>query len=109
LPEHNLDRGEFFPLLVFSTVGAMALAAAGDFPELLRGPETMSLGVYWHDWTAPRQPARERGVAQILSAWQLRGGRSPCSAARFCTARPVTRIFQGIGEGIATIGKASAP
>ena len=31
LPEHNLDRGEFFPLLVFSTVGAMALAASGDF------------------------------------------------------------------------------
>jgi len=30
LPEHNLDRGEFFPLLLFSTVGAMALAASGD-------------------------------------------------------------------------------
>ena len=30
LPEHKIERGEFFPLVVFSTVGAMALAAAGD-------------------------------------------------------------------------------
>ena len=26
LPEHKLDRGEFYPLLTFSTVGAMILA-----------------------------------------------------------------------------------
>ena len=29
LPEHELDRGEFYPLLTFSTVGAMMLAARG--------------------------------------------------------------------------------
>jgi len=29
LPEHNLDRGEFYSLLLFSTFGAMMLAAAG--------------------------------------------------------------------------------
>ncbi|HEV8244139.1 MAG TPA: NADH-quinone oxidoreductase subunit N [Polyangiaceae bacterium] len=46
LPEHNLDRGEFFPLLLFSTVGAMALAAAGDLLTLFIALETMSLGVY---------------------------------------------------------------
>jgi NADH-quinone oxidoreductase subunit N len=46
LPEHDLDRGEFFPLLLFSTVGAMALAAAGDLLTLFVALETMSLGVY---------------------------------------------------------------
>ena len=46
LPEHGLERGEFFPLLLFSTVGAMALAAAGDLLSLFIALETMSLGVY---------------------------------------------------------------
>ncbi len=46
LPEHRLDRGEFFPLLVFSTVGAMVLAASGDLLSLFIGLETMSIGVY---------------------------------------------------------------
>jgi NADH-quinone oxidoreductase subunit N len=46
LPEHKLDRGEFYPLLTFSTVGAMILAASGDVLSLFLGLETMSLGVY---------------------------------------------------------------
>jgi len=46
LPEHKLDRGEFYPLLTFSTVGAMILAAAGDLLSIFIGLETMSLGVY---------------------------------------------------------------
>ncbi len=46
LPEHKIERGEFFPLVVFSTVGAMALAAAGDLLTLFVALETMSLGVY---------------------------------------------------------------
>lgn len=46
LPEHKIDRGEFFPLLIFSTVGAMALVAAGDLLSLFVALETMSLGVY---------------------------------------------------------------
>ena len=46
LPEHKLDRGEFYPLLIFSTLGAMILAAAGDLLSLFIGLETMSLGVY---------------------------------------------------------------
>ncbi len=46
LPEHKIDRGEFFPLVVFSTVGAMALSAAGDLLSLFIALETMSLGVY---------------------------------------------------------------
>jgi NADH-quinone oxidoreductase subunit N len=46
LPEHQLDRGEFYPLLTFSLVGAMVLAGAGDLLSLFLGLETMSLGVY---------------------------------------------------------------
>jgi NADH-quinone oxidoreductase subunit N len=46
LPEHQIDRSEFFPLLLFSTVGAMALSAAGDLLSLFVALETMSLGVY---------------------------------------------------------------
>lgn len=46
LPEHKLDRGEFYPLVTFSTVGAILFAAAGDLLTLFLGLETMSLGVY---------------------------------------------------------------
>jgi NADH-quinone oxidoreductase subunit N len=46
LPEHRMDRGEFFPLILLATVGAMALAAAGDLLTLFVALETMSIGVY---------------------------------------------------------------
>jgi NADH-quinone oxidoreductase subunit N len=46
LPEHNLERGEFYSLLLFATFGAMVLAAAGDALTLFLGLETMSLGAY---------------------------------------------------------------
>jgi len=46
LPEHHLDHGEFYSLLLLSTFGAMMLAASGDLLTLFLGLETMSLGVY---------------------------------------------------------------
>ena len=46
LPEHNLNRGEFYSLLLFSTLGAMILAAAGDLLTVFIGLETMSIGAY---------------------------------------------------------------
>jgi NADH-quinone oxidoreductase subunit N len=46
MPEHNLDRGEFYVLLMFATFGAMVLAAAGDALTLFLGLETMSIGAY---------------------------------------------------------------
>jgi NADH-quinone oxidoreductase subunit N len=46
LPEHDLDHGEFYALLILSTIGAVLLSAAGDFLALFIGLETMSLGVY---------------------------------------------------------------
>jgi len=46
LPEHKMERGEFYSLLLFATFGAMMLAASGDFLTLFLGLETMSIGAY---------------------------------------------------------------
>ena len=46
LAEHKLDRGEYYPLITFSTAGAMMLVSASDVLMLFLGLETMSLGVY---------------------------------------------------------------
>ncbi|MCC7534994.1 MAG: NADH-quinone oxidoreductase subunit N [Deltaproteobacteria bacterium] len=46
LQEHGIERGEFYPLLLFATLGAMILAAATDLLTLFIGLETMSLGAY---------------------------------------------------------------
>jgi NADH-quinone oxidoreductase subunit N len=46
LPEHKLDRGEFYPLMIFSAAGAMVLVAASDITSIFLGLEAMSLGVY---------------------------------------------------------------
>jgi NADH-quinone oxidoreductase subunit N len=46
LPEHKMNRGEFYALVLFSTLGAMILASAGDLLTIFLGLETMSIGVY---------------------------------------------------------------
>jgi NADH-quinone oxidoreductase subunit N len=46
LREHDLERGEFYPLILFSAFGAMVLARSVDLLTLFIGLETMSLGVY---------------------------------------------------------------
>jgi NADH-quinone oxidoreductase subunit N len=46
LREHDLERPEFYLLLLFSTFGAMILARALDLLTLFIGLETMSLAVY---------------------------------------------------------------
>lgn len=46
MPEHRLERGEFYALLLLSTIGAIMLAGAGDLLTVFLGLETMSLGVY---------------------------------------------------------------
>ena len=46
LPEHTLNRGEFYTLLLFATFGAMMLASAGDLLTIFLGLETMSIGAY---------------------------------------------------------------
>jgi len=46
LPEHRMYRTEFFVLLGWSTLGAMALACSADMLTLFVALETMSLGTY---------------------------------------------------------------
>jgi NADH-quinone oxidoreductase subunit N len=107
LPEHKLERGEFFPLVMFSTVGAMALAAAGDLLSLFIALETMSLGVYCMIGlrrTSPR--ATEAALKYFLlgsfaAALMLYGG------ALLYGATGHTDL-KGIGEAVGTIGKAGS-
>ena len=70
LPEHKIDRGEFFPLLLLSTFGAQVLASAGDMLSLFIGLETMSLGVYCLIGLrrgSPRATEAARGPSQTAS------------------------------------------
>ncbi len=107
LPEHKLERGEFFPLVLFSTVGAMALAASGDLLSLFIALETMSLGVYCLIGlrrTSPR--ATEAALKYFLlgsfaAALMLFGG------ALLYGATGHTDL-KGIGEAVATIGSAGS-
>ena len=46
LKEHDLERGEFYVLLLFTAFGAMVLARAVDLLSVFLGLETMSLGAY---------------------------------------------------------------
>ncbi len=46
LREHKLERGEFYPLFLFTAFGAMVLARSIDLLTLFVGLETMSLGIY---------------------------------------------------------------
>ncbi len=46
LREHDMERGEFYSLLLFATLGAMMVAAAGDALMIFIGLETMSIGAY---------------------------------------------------------------
>jgi NADH-quinone oxidoreductase subunit N len=46
LREHQIERGEFYVVLLFSALGAMALGRAADLLTVFVALETMSLGVY---------------------------------------------------------------
>lgn len=46
LGEHELERYDFYTVLIFCAFGAMVLSAATDLISLFLGLETMSLGVY---------------------------------------------------------------
>jgi NADH-quinone oxidoreductase subunit N len=107
LPEHKLERGEFFPLVLFSTVGAMALAASGDLLSLFIALETMSLGVYCLiGLRRTSQRATEAALKYFLlgsfaAALMLFGG------ALLYGATGHTDL-KGIGEAVGTIGKAGS-
>ena len=104
LPEHKIDRGEFFPLLLFSTVGAIVLAAAGDLLSLFIGLETMSLGVY-------SMIGLRRGSARAAEAavkyFLLGSFAAALMLFGFALLYGATghTDLKGIGEAVATVGK----
>jgi NADH-quinone oxidoreductase subunit N len=107
LPEHEIDRSEFFPLVLLSTVGAIALAAAGDLLTLFVGLETMSLGVYC--MIALRRGSLKASEAALkyfllgsfAAAIQLFGAGLLYGATGHTD-------FVGIGQAILTIGSAGS-
>lgn len=106
LPEHGIDRSEFFPLLLLSTVGAMTLAAAGDLLSLFIALETMSLGVYCMVGLRRSPRAAEAAIKYFLlgsfaAALMLFG------AALLYGATGHTDLT-GIGKAIKTIGQAGS-
>ncbi|MBN1653713.1 MAG: NADH-quinone oxidoreductase subunit N [Deltaproteobacteria bacterium] len=46
LREHDLERGDFYSMLMLCAFGAMVLSSATDLVSVFIGLETMSLGVY---------------------------------------------------------------
>ncbi|HXK16197.1 MAG TPA: NADH-quinone oxidoreductase subunit N, partial [Polyangiaceae bacterium] len=107
LPEHKLERGEFFPLVMFSTVGAMALAASGDLLSLFIALETMSLGVYCliglrrTSLRASEAALKYFLLGSFAAALQLFGGALMYGATGHTD-------LKGIGEAVATIGQAGS-
>jgi len=107
LPEHKLERGEFFPLVMFSTVGAMALAASGDLLSLFIALETMSLGVYCliglrrTSVRAAEAALKYFLLGSFAAALQLFGG------ALLYGATGHTDL-KGIGEAVGSIGHAGS-
>ncbi len=103
LPEHQIDRSELFPLLVFATLGAMALAAAGDLLTLFIGLETMSLGVY--GMVGARRSSR--GIEAALKYFLLGGFAAALmlfGAALLYGATGHTDLV-GIGSALSALGE----
>jgi NADH-quinone oxidoreductase subunit N len=111
LPEHQIDRSEFFPLLLFSTVGAMALSAAGDLLSLFIGLETMSLGVYCLIGLRRNPRAAEAALKYFLlgsfaAALMLFGAALLYGATGYTDLANIGRAVASIGQPESTV---SAP
>ncbi len=103
LPEHRLDRGEFFPLVLFATLGAMALAAAGDLLSLFIGLETMSLGVYSMIGLRRGSPRAAEAALKYFLLGSFAAAILLFGGALLYGATGRTDLV-GIGQGIASIG-----
>ncbi|HYJ11185.1 MAG TPA: NADH-quinone oxidoreductase subunit N [Polyangiaceae bacterium] len=107
LPEHKLERGEFFPLVLFSTVGAMALAASGDLLSLFIALETMSLGVYCLIGLRRTSPRASEAALKYFLLGSFAAALMLFGAALLYGATGHTDL-KGIGTAVATIGSAGS-
>jgi NADH-quinone oxidoreductase subunit N len=106
LPEHRIERGEFYALLLFATVGAMILAAAGDALTLFLGLETMSIGAY--AMTAFRR-ASPRSAEGALKYFLLGSFAAAVMLYGFALLYGATghTDLAGIGAAVRTVGSRS--
>ena len=101
LPEHGIERGEFYPLLMFSTVGAMVLAAAGDLLVAVHRPRDDVARRLPHD----RLPPRSRRSTEAALKYFLLGSFAAaccCTAARSLYGATGHTDLAGIGQRIAS-------
>ena len=108
LPEHGLDRAEFFPLLMFSTVGGQVLAASGDMLSLFIGLETLSLGVYCMIGLRRGSPRSAEASMKYFLLGSFAAALMLMGAAALYGATGHTDLA-GIGQGVAAIGADPAP
>ena len=104
LPEHNLDRGEFYPLVLFATIGAMALAAAGDLVSLFVALETMSLGAYCMIGLRRGNVRASEAAVKYFLLGSFAAGLMLFGGALAYGATGHTDLV-GIGQAIGTIGQ----
>ncbi|HET9960574.1 MAG TPA: NADH-quinone oxidoreductase subunit N [Polyangiaceae bacterium] len=107
LTEHNLDRGEFYPLVLFATIGAMALAAAGDLLSLFIALETMSLGAYCMIGLRRGNVRASEAAVKYFLLGSFAAALMLFGAAIAYGATGHTDL-SGIGKAVATIGQAGS-
>src|SRR5690606_18367245 len=107
LPEHKMDRGEFYPLLIFSAAGAMVLASAGDLVSLFLGLEAMSLGIYCLTGFRRGSPRSAEAAVKYFLLGSFAAALMIYGGALLYGATGHTD-FTGIRQGIATIGTRAA-
>jgi NADH-quinone oxidoreductase subunit N len=67
LKRNNLDRGEFYTLLLFSIVGMMLMASAGDLIVVFLALETLSIPLYvLSGFARPRVDSEESAMKYFL-------------------------------------------
>ncbi len=67
LKRQDLDRPEYYPLMLLSALGAVVMASAGDLVTLVLGLEIMSLPVYvLSAWRTRDRQSEEAGMKYFL-------------------------------------------
>lgn len=99
LEEHDMARGEFYPIVVFSVFGAIVLARANDLLTLFLGLETMSLGVYSLVGFRRTSPRATEGALKYFLLGSFAAALLLFGSALLYGATGHTD-FKGIGEGI---------
>jgi NADH-quinone oxidoreductase subunit N len=100
LREHEMERGEFYAIMLFATIGAMMVAAAGDALIVFVGLETMSIGAYALTAFRRTSPRSAEGALKYFLLGSFAAALLLYGFALLYGATGHTDL-KGIGEGIA--------